>query len=107
LSGNTLYGTTYDGGAYSLGTIFSIGISTNTTGYTVLKTFGSFADDGENPTADLMVLSNLLYGTTYQGGTNNFGMVFSINTDGTNFNDIYDFMGNSDGAYPQGGLSSP
>lgn len=108
LSGNTLYGTTYWGGSNSLGTIFSIG--TNGNNYNVLKTFGSFAGDGENPAADLIVLSNLLYGTTYYGGTNNNnGMIFSVKTNGNSFNDIYDFMGtpSDDGAYPYGGLCSP
>jgi len=31
----------------------------------------------------------------------------SISTNGSDFNDIYDFMGNPDGARPDGGLSSP
>lgn len=108
LSGNTLYGTTYNGGAYGDvspgGTVFSIGVNGN--GYTILQSFDSF--DGENPWADLIIQGNSLYGTTYQGGAyNNNGMVFSISTNGTDFNDIYDFMGNQDGARPEGGLCSP
>ena len=106
LSGGTLYGTTENGGAYYDGTIFSIGVSGGA--YTVLRSFGSFDTDyGIRPQADLIMLGNLLYGTTYRGGASGYGMLFSINTNGTDFNDIYDFMGIPDGESPKGGLCSP
>jgi uncharacterized repeat protein (TIGR03803 family) len=106
LSSNRLYGTTYEGGVNNAGTIFSIGVGG--AGYTILQSFGSSdSDDPENPKADLIILGNSLYGTTYQGGAYNGGMVFSIGTDGSDFNDIHDFMGNPDGENPFGGLCAP
>lgn len=111
LSGNTLYGTTYQGGDANNGTIFSIGIGG--TGYTILQNFDSQFDTdfGQNPESDLLILGNLLYGTTYQGGAYSDGMVFSLSTNGTGFTDIYDFMGNQnstqDGENPKGGICSP
>jgi hypothetical protein len=66
------------------------------------------SDFGQNPASDLIIQTNLLYGTTLFGGTNNGGngMVFSINTNGTDFHDIYNFTGKPDGANPNGGISS-
>jgi uncharacterized repeat protein (TIGR03803 family) len=61
----------------------------------------------EFPLADLIILGNSLYGTTAQGGAYTFGMVFSIGTNGGDFNDIYDFMGKPDGQEPFGGLCAP
>jgi uncharacterized repeat protein (TIGR03803 family) len=53
--------------------------------------------DGANPTASLILSGNTLYGTT--GGT-----VFAINTDGTDFTNLYEFTGGSDGAIPEANL---
>jgi uncharacterized repeat protein (TIGR03803 family) len=103
LSGGTLYGTTEFGGAYGDGTIFSLGVGGS--GYTVLRSFGSFDTGyGTYPQADLVMLGNLLYGTAYKGGANGNGMVFSISPDGTDFNDVYDFMTSPDGGNPEGGF---
>ena len=46
---------------------------------------------------------NTLYGTTLGGGTNGFGTVFAINTDGTCFTLLHSFSF-LDGAGPQAGL---
>ncbi|HTR43358.1 MAG TPA: choice-of-anchor tandem repeat GloVer-containing protein [Pseudomonadales bacterium] len=112
LSGNTLYGTTYNGGIYGLspagGTIFRIGV--DGTGYTNLMSFGSSDTDySANPRADLIILGGLLYGTTTYGTFYNSGVVFSVNTNGTGFDDIYDFgtNPNNDGTSPYGGVCSP
>jgi len=55
---------------------------------------------------DLILSSNILYGTTYRGGVPGNGTIFSINTDGTGFTNLYIFTGASDGANPidAGGL---
>jgi len=110
LSGSTLYGTTESGGANGDGTIFSIGVGG--TGYTNLQSLGSAETDyAVNPRADLVIVGDSLYGTTYYGGAYTHGMVFGIGTNGSGFNDIYDFIGNSDGstdgANPFGGLCAP
>ena len=95
LSENTLYGTTTAGGSYNNGIIFSI--NTDGSGYSVLYTFGSIADDGaEYATAffsspNLTLYGNALYGTTYKGGLYGDGTVFTVNTDGSGYNVLYNF----------------
>jgi uncharacterized repeat protein (TIGR03803 family) len=104
LNGTTLYGTT--SGAGGLGTIFKI--STNGTGFTVLKTFSS-STDGLGPEAGLVLDGSTLYGTTFSGGSSSNGVVFKINTDGTGFAVLKHFSAlnsgvNNDGANPVAGL---
>jgi uncharacterized repeat protein (TIGR03803 family) len=101
LSGNTLYGTAYGGGASSNGTVFSV--NTDGTGFTTLHSFTG-GSDGANPYAALVLSGNSLYGTAYGGGRSDHGTVFKVNTDGNGFTTIYAFTGGSDGAYPQGRL---
>ena len=72
LSGNTLYGTTYNGG--NGGTVFAV--NTDGTGFTVLHTF--IAGEGGGPCGDLILAGDTLYGTTMGGGTNGTGTVFSL-----------------------------
>ena len=99
------YGTTYQGGTYGSGyngsgTVFKI----STTG--ALTSLYSFTggDDGGNPYAGLVQGSDgYFYGTTYQGGTNNWGTVFKISTNGALTN-LYSFTGGNDGANPEAGL---
>jgi uncharacterized repeat protein (TIGR03803 family) len=71
----TLYGTTYYSYVYGLGTVFSI---TRSGHVTVLHYFGDSAQDGDYPTSGLSYVNGTLYGTTYFGGTNNIGTVYSI-----------------------------
>ena len=99
---NVLYGTTYSGGAYGGGTIFSI--LTNGSNYHVLYSFGSVGNDGLYPEAGLIFSSNTFYGTTYEGGTNGCGTVFSFSIGGTQDAILYSFTNTPDGANPQAGL---
>jgi len=93
-----LYGTTAQGGYPGNGTVFVI--NTSGGGYSVLYKFG-FLPDGNSPEAPLMQASNsLLYGTTVSGGTNGFGTVFVMDTNGQNYRQIYAFSGSPDGANP-------
>jgi uncharacterized repeat protein (TIGR03803 family) len=115
LSGNTLYGTTQFGGSYAYGgvgygTVFKV--NTDGTGFTNVYSF-SGASDGNNPvSAGLVLYGNTLYGTTLAGGTNGFGNVYRVNTDGKGFTNLYSFTDyavtpfdtNSDGALPEAGL---
>jgi uncharacterized repeat protein (TIGR03803 family) len=102
LISNMLYGTTYSGGIDGAGTIFSI--STNGSNYHVLYNFSGINDDGQNPMAGLIFSSNTLYGTTYYGGSNSVGTVFSFAIGGTNDTILYNFTNTPDGANPQAGL---
>ena len=58
-----LYGTTYAGGTYGKGTVFSI-----TTGgaENLLYNFG-YGTDGSNPSAGLLEMNGTLFGTTFAG----------------------------------------
>jgi len=110
LSGNTLYGTAYFGGSSGKGTVFRVNI--DGTGFTNLNSFNGDSD-GANLQAGLILSSNTLYGTARYGGSFNDGTVFAVNTDGTGFTNLHSFAAgsadpaytNSDGAYPQAGLS--
>jgi len=99
LSGDTLYGTASAGGASSGGTVFSI--KTNGLDFTVLHNFSTATTNGNNPEAALLLSSNVLYGTTDNGGNFDEGTVFSINTNGGGFTLLYSFgAGSNDGANP-------
>lgn len=102
LVGSTLYGTAASGGSNGFGTVYAI--NTNGTGFKLLHTFNG-STDGENPESALILGGNTLYGTTEQGGGNNSGTVFSLNTAGTVFANLYDFTGGDDGAYPVAGVA--
>jgi uncharacterized repeat protein (TIGR03803 family) len=98
LSGGMLYGTTFDGGNSDAGTVF--GISTNGSAFTNLYSFTD-GGDGAGPQAGLILSGNTLYGTASQGGSSDYGTVFSINTNGTDFTILYSFAGYpDDGANP-------
>src|SRR5579871_2088805 len=94
-SDGNLYGTTYNGGANNLGTVFKI----TTSG--VLTTLYSFTGgaDGEDPDASLIQASDgNLYGTTIYNGANGYGTIFKITTSGT-LTTLYSFS-YSDGSEP-------
>jgi uncharacterized repeat protein (TIGR03803 family) len=101
LSGDVLYGTTYNGGTNGFGTVFSLHV--NGTDFTNLYNFTG-GSDGANPQAGLVLSGNRLYGTARFGGTNNQGTVFAINTDGTNFTNLYVFNGNDGSSDPESSL---
>jgi uncharacterized repeat protein (TIGR03803 family) len=114
LSGNTLYGTAYDGGASAVGAVFAV--NTDGSGFTNLYNFtqpsGAINDDGAYPSTGLILLGNTLYGTAQSGGTSGDGTVFALDTNGTVFSTLYSFTAfsggapytNSDGGIPYGGL---
>jgi uncharacterized repeat protein (TIGR03803 family) len=86
-----------------------------TSGYETLYRFGAYPHDGNTPTTDLVLFSNLLWGTTYGGGKaygvckRGCGTVYWINPydpSGSNgYKMVYSFKGGSDGAIPEGGLN--
>jgi uncharacterized repeat protein (TIGR03803 family) len=101
LSGSTLYGMTSDGGTNNLGVIFKI--NTDGTGFTKLLDF-SGSSNGAFPLGTLLVSGTTIYGMTFYGGINNYGVVFRINTDGTGYNKLFDFDGYNTGANPARGF---
>jgi uncharacterized repeat protein (TIGR03803 family) len=72
--GGTLYGTTYQGGAYNRGTVFKM---TPAGGVTILHSFGR-GKDGSHPEAGLINVGGALYGTTSAGGAYGGGTVFKV-----------------------------
>jgi uncharacterized repeat protein (TIGR03803 family) len=109
LSGNTLYGTANAGGHAGSGTLFAV--NTDGSGFTNLHSFTNGAD-GANPYAGLILSGNTLYGTATEGGSNGYGTVFAVNTNGGGFMVLHSFTAldtntyttNSDGANPYAGL---
>jgi len=92
LSGTLLYGMTPSGGLNDDGTIFSFKPADNT--LIILHSFDhTVATDGAAPNGSLTLSGDgtVLYGTTFSGGVNNIGTVFSINTDGSNFGLLHSF----------------
>jgi uncharacterized repeat protein (TIGR03803 family) len=70
-----LYGTTIEGGANGAGTVFS---TTRSGREAVLHSFGG-SGDGQNPYyGGLINVKGKLYGTTFYGGANGDGIVFSL-----------------------------
>jgi uncharacterized repeat protein (TIGR03803 family) len=119
LSGNTLYGTAFKAGTADNGTTFVL--ATNGTSFTRLYSFSvttcdpnnyfppcGINSDGARPFA-VIVSGDMLYGTTWFGGTSAHGAVFAMHTDGTSSANLHSFTAgsgsypiitNSDGAYP-------
>jgi uncharacterized repeat protein (TIGR03803 family) len=93
LSGNTLFGTTMDGGLgfpVVFGTVFAV--DTDGTAPRLLQAFDHVI--GHTPEGGLVLSGNTLYGTTYD-------TIFSINTDGSGFTLLHSASG-TDGLNPVG-----
>ena len=97
-SGGILYGTTASGGSNGVGTVFKL--NKDGSSYGLLRSFGSTAGDGQIPQAGLVEGSDgALYGTTFNGGTNNAGSLFMLSQDGNTYSLLHNF--NSPGASGQ------
>jgi len=101
-----LYGTMYDGGANTRGTVFKITPGgTLTTLYSFCSQSG--CTDGDQPMAGLVQAANGdFYGTTFEGGAHRTGTIFKITANGT-LTTIYSFCsqrGCVDGEHPAAGL---
>jgi uncharacterized repeat protein (TIGR03803 family) len=102
LEGETLYGTTFQGGSVAPpggGTVFSI--NTDGTGYTVLHNFQG-GNEGSYPMAGLLADGSRLFGTAVYFGQFNYGTLFSLHTDGSEFSVLHQFKGISDPLDPDG-----
>ena len=105
-SGN-LYGTTLDGGNAGNGVVFEVSPPKSGGAWTeqVLHSFDS-STDGNFPRAGVVLdASGNLYGTTENGGTNNWGTVFEVSPPSggsTNWTEtvLYSFGFDTDGGNP-------
>jgi len=96
----SLFGTTRRDGASGLGTIFRIGADGSD--FTTLHSFS--VSDGSFPRASLIAdSSGNLLGTTEFGGDNNWGTIFRIGADGSDFTTLHRFTG-SGGRSPSASL---
>lgn len=113
LSGDTLYGAAYWGGAHGNGTVFKV--STNGTGFTTLHDFsagiGSFPfnytnSDGAGLGGGMVLSGTTLFGAAEHGGASGYGAVYRMNLDGSGFTNLHSFTDGSDGSIPEGLLIS-
>jgi uncharacterized repeat protein (TIGR03803 family) len=106
LDGN-FYGVTRGGGAHNLGVIFKM---TKAGKVTVLHSFaGTASSDGSLPIGGMVQANDgTLYGTTYGGGTKNWGTVFKILPTGNGYAILHNFDRTADindGIQPLAGLA--
>jgi uncharacterized repeat protein (TIGR03803 family) len=108
-SGKNLFGTTYQGGASSQGTVFQLSNTGGTWKETVLHTFDDISgSDGYYPYGALVSdAAGNLYGTTQAGGKFGGGTVFTLKLSGGKYKYkmIHSFATSSSAAYyPYSGL---
>ena len=105
-----LFGTTLEGGAHDMGSVFELKAPTNPDGpwrERVLYSFGSFAGDGNLPNAGLIPAQPGFYGVTPTGGARGRGTVFQLTPPsggGGKWTEtiLYSFTGLGDAAFPSG-----
>ena len=99
-----LFGTTFTGGLTNQGTVFTL--KKDGTGFAVLKSFTGTNGDGRFPCASLTVGSdNLLYGSTRSGGSSsNWGTIFRLGQNGSNYTVVGGFTITNGGFHPHGQL---
>jgi uncharacterized repeat protein (TIGR03803 family) len=96
-----LYGTSTNGGTYGYGTVFSYDLTSHV--YSVIYSF-----DGTHGRAPyylnlIQAANGNIYGTTYMGGANNAGVLFSYDVSSTTNPVLYNFNG-TNGSSPYGGV---
>ena len=111
-TGNTLYGTTFDGGAGNSGTAYKLVRGNEGWTHSVIHDFCPSGQapcaDGSFPQAGLALdAQGNLYGTTENGGDDSFGTVFEISAAGQ-YRRLHSFcaeMGCPDGSLPYAGVT--
>jgi uncharacterized repeat protein (TIGR03803 family) len=99
-SAGNLYGTTHSGRPADAGVVYKLDAAGH---FTVLYTFTG-GDDGRYPQACVIVDSEgNLYGTTFNGGTANVGVVYKVDPAG-NETVLHSFAGGPEGDFPVAGV---
>ncbi len=104
-SGN-LYGTTNAGGTYNIGVVFQL-VPTSGGDWTENVIYNFDGKGGAYPFAGVtMDQAGNLYGTSYQGGDNNYGTVYELSPSQSGWTEtnLYSFTGGKDGGNPTAGL---
>ncbi len=110
-----LYGTTYYGGNYDAGALFALrppaSVCKSATCYWSEATLWSFGsgNDGAYPPYGYVTFDQAgnIYGTTYRGGTDGYGIVFELSPQsGGSWTEsiLYNFTDGSDGGNPLAGV---
>jgi uncharacterized repeat protein (TIGR03803 family) len=98
-SAGNLYGTTLNGGVDGQGVIYKV----DTSGHeTVLYSFPGGAEGTSPKQGVILDSAGNLYGTTLEGGTSDFGVVYKLDTTG-HYTVLHSFKGGADGDYPEFG----
>ena len=102
------YGTTFNGGSYSVGNVYELTPSNGGWEQSVLYAFNNSGNDGIRPFSGVVFdkVGNL-YGTTSAwGGGNRYGTVFQLTPSGSGWTEsiLYAFQGLNDGQAPEGGV---
>jgi uncharacterized repeat protein (TIGR03803 family) len=72
--------------------------------YAIVHSFTGAPTDGDKPNGDLIQdAPGNLYGTSFQGGTHDLGVVFKLDPSGAE-TILHNFTGAADGSHPEGGL---
>lgn len=95
--GGTLYGTTWAGGGWSAGAVYSVTMKGKES---VLYSFQN-SPDGKAPYSGVIDVNGALYGATLKGGDGGCGTVYGITTQGEE-HIVYQFGCGADGAEPVG-----
>jgi uncharacterized repeat protein (TIGR03803 family) len=103
LIGDSLYGMTRWGGN-GTGTIYSY--DTTREVYNQLHRFAADGSDGSSPLGTITAGNDgFLYGLTWLGGQHNMGTLFRIQPDGSSFETLHHFAGETQGKYPYDSLA--
>jgi len=95
--GSKLYGLTNYGGTHDSGVVFSLDPVT----YSYTDIYNFTKSSGTLPEGTLILSSyGDLYGMTSKGGTNNFGVIFRLDTSTYTFEKLLNFAGSSNGRAP-------
>ena len=96
-----LYGCSYTGGQYGLGTIYELPAGSSTP--VTLHSFANNGVDGYNPESKVALDSDgNLYGFTDSGGQYTYGTVWELPHGSSSISILYSFQGSTDGSEPLG-----
>lgn len=99
-----VYGTTFGGGTFGNGTIFSVDAAGSN--YVLEKSFRASGGNGGVLQSPLLPIGNKLYGTTNAGGAFQKGTIFSFDPATAAVTFLHSFTGGAaDGANPAGNLA--